>query len=124
MKYEKELGAILHQQMNTIAIFQRYCEFWRMQVPDKNLANIFRQGENAMIRTVDALCVALKKPDLKKFSESKINQTDRITDLMRILEVVSRLDEKSIELVADQLEAQITPVLENENEEIKTIIHD
>ena len=112
---QKLIGSYLHQLLNHAAILRNYSEYFSQATNDKNIKHITNQMDSNIVVGIEKLCVAIGNKDLKAFTERKIVESSRLLDLMRINQVVSRLDEKSIALVADQLEQQLNPILEQED---------
>jgi hypothetical protein len=97
----KEIGIYLHQLLNHAT-------------KNKNIAHICRQMGSNILVGLNKLCVAIGQKVVKHFADRKIIESQRLLDLMRINELVSRLNEESISIVADSLEQQLNPILDAE----------
>ena len=78
-------------------------------------------GSNILVG-LNKLCIAICQKVVQLFADRKTIESQRLLDLMRINELVSRLNEESIAIVADSLEQQLKPILDAEfNEQQKVI---
>jgi len=111
----KSLGSNLHQLLNHAIMFRNYASFFGEQINDKNIKYILSQADSNMITTIIKLCKALHNEELLQFVNRKIVNSQRMTDLMEIMELCSRLNEESISIVAENLRVQLKPILEEEN---------
>jgi len=112
---QKLIGSYLHQLLNHAAMLRNYAEYFSQATNDKNIKHITKQMDSNIIVGIEKLCKAIGSKELQAFTERKIVESPRMLNLMRIMEKCSRLNEESIEAVADSLDAQLDPILEEEN---------
>lgn len=118
----KQIGTYLHQLLNHSTMVRNYAEFFTLATPDKNVKHICKQLDSNIYTLLNKLCAALGKKELQNFADRKIINSTRMLNLMRINELCSRLNDESIEIVANSLEEQLKPVLDAEfNANQKTI---
>lgn len=110
----KNVGQYLHQLLNHATMIRNYAEWFTAATNDKRIMMICRNLDNEITIGLSKLCGAISKKDLTEFADRKIINSTRMADLMRINELCSRLNDESIEIVANSLEEQLKPVLDAE----------
>jgi len=112
---QKLIGSYLHQLLNHAAMLRNYAEYFSQATNDKNIRHITKQMDSNIIVGIEKLCAAIGNKELKSFADRKIVESQRMLDLMEIMELCSRLNEESISIVAENLRVQLKPILEEEN---------
>jgi hypothetical protein len=116
------IGKYLHQLFNHSIMIRNYAEYFTLAIKDKNIAHICRQLDSNIYTLLVKLTIAIGRKELHDFVDRKIINSPRMLNLMRINEMCSRLNDESIEIVANSLEQQLQPILDAEfNQNQKTI---